>query len=380
MSDTEVFSHIMDGGTSSLSHFGLDFRLLKQLEDVIFKDLSLSKINLQVHGRLMFALSLSSQSLSLESSKTTPTSNTHDSPSDNRPRAYNSQSRQSNTRNSAHVDSVEWARLNQLSFMSSPPLTPPSLTNISASSRMDSPSCLRSRFNADATMRRMLDEVASVPLSPGWQRRLRTHYADHNTCTTTRRRALIHGTALTLSHTSPISQDPPTRSDNDNAVVSTPSAVTSATTQFIHADTDLPPGREGHYTPKDRLYFDEGHAAQQSSATGTRPEDPALSPFRSRRWEMRLTSIGRVCLPIEGEDNMSRCKRSYGKKVIYFRSQPQMRVMAGKCEIKIRRKWLLEDSFNAIMALDGEDLKRWLMVSFEGEAGLDFGGVSRCVL
>jgi len=54
-----------------------------------------------------------------------------------------------------------------------------------------------------------------------------------------------------------------------------------------------------------------------------------------------------------------------------------MRVLTGKCEIKIRRTRVLEDSYGAVMALTGEDLKRRLMVGFEGEDGLDYGGVSR---
>lgn len=56
-----------------------------------------------------------------------------------------------------------------------------------------------------------------------------------------------------------------------------------------------------------------------------------------------------------------------------------MRVSNGKCEIKVRRTRVLEDSYTAVMALTGEDLKRRLMVSFEGEDGLDYGGVSRSV-
>jgi E3 ubiquitin-protein ligase NEDD4 len=40
---------------------------------------------------------------------------------------------------------------------------------------------------------------------------------------------------------------------------------------------------------------------------------------------------------------------------------------------------VLEDSYGVVMALTGEDLKRRLMVvsGFEGEDGLDYGGVSR---
>jgi len=54
-----------------------------------------------------------------------------------------------------------------------------------------------------------------------------------------------------------------------------------------------------------------------------------------------------------------------------------MRILPGKCEIKVRRTRVLEDSYGAVMALTGEDLKRRLMVGFEGEDGLDYGGVSR---
>lgn len=54
-----------------------------------------------------------------------------------------------------------------------------------------------------------------------------------------------------------------------------------------------------------------------------------------------------------------------------------MRVLPGKCEVKVRRTRVLEDSYGAVMALTGEDLKRRLMVNFEGEDGLDYGGVSR---
>jgi len=54
-----------------------------------------------------------------------------------------------------------------------------------------------------------------------------------------------------------------------------------------------------------------------------------------------------------------------------------MRVLHGKCEIKVRRTKMLEDSYGAVMAQTGEDLKKRLMVNFEGEDGLDYGGISR---
>jgi len=54
-----------------------------------------------------------------------------------------------------------------------------------------------------------------------------------------------------------------------------------------------------------------------------------------------------------------------------------MRVGPGKCEVRVRRGRIFEDSFESIMAFEGETLKRRLMVHFEGEDGLDYGGVSR---
>ena len=54
-----------------------------------------------------------------------------------------------------------------------------------------------------------------------------------------------------------------------------------------------------------------------------------------------------------------------------------MRILPGKCELKVRRSRLLEDSFAAVMAQSGEDLKKRLIVTFDGEDGLDYGGVSR---
>jgi E3 ubiquitin-protein ligase NEDD4 len=65
------------------------------------------------------------------------------------------------------------------------------------------------------------------------------------------------------------------------------------------------------------------------------------------------------------------------RKVVYFRIQPLMRPVAdAKCDVHVRR-WAFEDSFAAIMRLRPEDLRKWLIVKFEGEDVLDYGGVSR---
>jgi E3 ubiquitin-protein ligase NEDD4 len=56
-----------------------------------------------------------------------------------------------------------------------------------------------------------------------------------------------------------------------------------------------------------------------------------------------------------------------------------MREKEGKCELKLRRGQILEDSFETVMRMSPDDLKRRLIVKFEGEDGLDYGGVSRSV-
>ena len=63
---------------------------------------------------------------------------------------------------------------------------------------------------------------------------------------------------------------------------------------------------------------------------------------------------------------------------MYFRSQPSIHLLAdSKCDVHVRRGWVFEDSFMAIMRLRPEDLRKRLMVKFEGEDALDYGGVSR---
>jgi E3 ubiquitin-protein ligase NEDD4 len=55
-----------------------------------------------------------------------------------------------------------------------------------------------------------------------------------------------------------------------------------------------------------------------------------------------------------------------------------MRLVAdAKGDVRVRRGWVFGDSFAAIMRFRLEDLRKRLMVKFEGEDALDYGGVSR---
>lgn len=52
--------------------------------------------------------------------------------------------------------------------------------------------------------------------------------------------------------------------------------------------------------------------------------------------------------------------------------------MPNKFEIKVRRTSILEDSFRIITSVPRADLlKAKLWIEFEGETGLDYGGLSR---
>lgn len=107
---------------------------------------------------------------------------------------------------------------------------------------------------------------------------------------------------------------------------------------------------------------------------------------------MRLTSTSRIYfvdhntktttwddprLPSSLDANVPQYKRDFRRKLIYFRSQPAMRGPSGNVHIKVRRNYIFEDSYAEIMRQTATDLKKRLMITFEGEPGLDYGGVSR---
>jgi E3 ubiquitin-protein ligase NEDD4 len=70
-------------------------------------------------------------------------------------------------------------------------------------------------------------------------------------------------------------------------------------------------------------------------------------------------------------------KQNFRRKLIYFRSLPVMKPQLGHCQITVRRDHIMEDSFNEVMKQTPDALKRKLYIKFDGEEGLDYGGVSR---
>eukprot|EP00842_Homolaphlyctis_polyrhiza_P001221 jgi/Hompol1/209/HPOL_005277-RA len=107
---------------------------------------------------------------------------------------------------------------------------------------------------------------------------------------------------------------------------------------------------------------------------------------------MRMTNTGRLYfvdhtakittwddprLPSTVDASVPQYKRDFRRKLVYFRSQPALRPIAGQVHVVVRRNTIFEDSFSEIMRIPANDLKKRLMIKFQGEDGLDYGGLSR---
>lgn len=275
-------------------------------------------------------------------------------------------------------------------------------------------------------------EDAQGRLPPGWERREdnlgRTYYVDHNTRTTSWARPTgATGAAETrvaeqatqverqrhqnrtlpedrTGSNSPTLQAQQTAQQNANAATMLHTGATSPGTG------ELPPGWEQRFTPEGRAYFVDHNTRTttwvdprrqqyirmyggQNNTNGSIQQQPVsqLGPLPSG-WEMRLTNTARVYfvdhntktttwddprLPSSLDQNVPQYKRDFRRKLIYFRSQPAMRILSGQCHIKVRRSHIFEDSFAEISRQSATDLKKRLMIKFDGEDGLDYGGLSR---
>ncbi|KAF2809562.1 HECT-domain-containing protein [Mytilinidion resinicola] len=278
-------------------------------------------------------------------------------------------------------------------------------------------------------------EDAQGRLPPGWERREdhlgRTYYVDHNTRQTTwirpgagfneadQRTALAAQTQVerTRHQARMLPEDrtganSPTLSDRQPSPPGgTANAVSMMATGATTAGTgELPSGWEQRHTPEGRAYFVDHNTRTttwvdprrqqyirmyggQNANNSTIQQQPVsqLGPLPSG-WEMRLTNTARVYfvdhntktttwddprLPSSLDQNVPQYKRDFRRKLIYFRSQPALRIVSGQCHVKVRRTHIFEDSYHEIMRQSAADLKKRLMIKFDGEDGLDYGGLSR---
>ncbi|EME44674.1 hypothetical protein DOTSEDRAFT_72208 [Dothistroma septosporum NZE10] len=284
-------------------------------------------------------------------------------------------------------------------------------------------------------------EDAQGRLPNGWERREdnlgRTYYVDHNSRQTTWIRPTANFNAgeqaAQLQQQQNVERsrhqarmlpedrtgaNSPTLSDR-NSPSHTPSVSSAnnasaaqmvATGATTAGSGELPAGWEQRHTPEGRAYFVDHNTrtttwvdprrqqyirmyGQSAAGNSTIQQQPVsqLGPLPSG-WEMRLTNTARVYfvdhntktttwddprLPSSLDQNVPQYKRDFRRKLIYFRSQPALRILSGQCHVKVRRTHIFEDSYAEIMRQSPNDLKKRLMIKFDGEDGLDYGGLSR---
>jgi E3 ubiquitin-protein ligase NEDD4 len=275
-------------------------------------------------------------------------------------------------------------------------------------------------------------EDAQGRLPAGWERREdnlgRTYYVDHNTRSTSWQRPTGTSTAETQrterEATTAVERQrhqnrtlPEDRTGANSPSLGhrqesspTASAVSMLATGATTAGTgELPPLWEQRHTPEGRAYFVDHNTRTTTwvdprrqqyirmyggqNQTNSIQQQPVsqLGPLPSG-WEMRLTNTARVYfvdhntktttwddprLPSSLDQNVPQYKRDFRRKLIYFRSQPALRILSGQCHVKVRRSHIFEDSYAEIMRQSATDLKKRLMIKFDGEDGLDYGGLSR---
>jgi E3 ubiquitin-protein ligase NEDD4 len=273
------------------------------------------------------------------------------------------------------------------------------------------------------------------PPPKGWERRIdplgRTYYVDHNTRSTTWNRpspnqAANHHTeegetnaAQDHSSVQIVADDllGATSGGSDTSEITSAQSGNAAMVGTGGGATtaglgSLSAGWEERYTAEGRPYYVDHNTRTTTwvdprqqitirvmdpngQSTSLQPQTISqLGPLPSG-WELRLTSTARVYFvdhntklttwddprlasPLDA--NVPQYKRDYRRKLIYLRSQPGMRAQPGNCQIIVRRNHLFEDSYEEIMRQTPNDLKKRLMIKFEGEDGLDYGGLVRFVV
>uniref|UniRef100_A0A6Q2YRK1 HECT-type E3 ubiquitin transferase n=1 Tax=Esox lucius TaxID=8010 RepID=A0A6Q2YRK1_ESOLU len=151
----------------------------------------------------------------------------------------------------------------------------------------------------------------------------------------------------------------------------------------------MPAGWEVRSAPNGRPFFID-HNTKTTSW-----EDPRLKiPVHMRRrpsldptdlgpmppgWEERVHSDGRIFYIDHSTYDAVPYSRDYKQKYEYFRKKLKKPAdIPNRFEMKLRRNAVLEDSYRRILSVKRADfLKARLWVEFEGEKGLDYGGVAR---
>ncbi|KAK9238996.1 hypothetical protein V1525DRAFT_69628 [Lipomyces kononenkoae] len=400
-------------------------------EEMLTRELKKSNDNLVVHGKIILNLSTNVQASPAHSTPNLATSSSSAAAA-----AASSSSATASTPRLPTTNDVSPSVAASVNGISHGPATVSSaLTNGTSSAAATGPAtnagATSNRSGGSRTYSAFEDQFGRLPT--GWERRTdnlgRTYYVDHNTRSTTwtrpstnfteseQRAVLQHNTDLerqrhqarTLPEDNSRANSPSNSGDQPSPTSSVNAIQLMATGATTAGLGELPSGWEQRHTPEGRTYFVDHNTRtttwvdprrQQyirmygpNTNNTTIQQQPVsqLGPLPSG-WEMRLTNTARVYfvdhntktttwddprLPSSLDQNVPQYKRDFRRKVIYFRSQPALRSLPGQCHIKVRRNHIFEDSYAEIMRQSPQDLKKRLMIKFEGEEGLDYGGVSR---
>lgn len=82
-------------------------------------------------------------------------------------------------------------------------------------------------------------------------------------------------------------------------------------------------------------------------------------------------------LPSKLDANEPAYKHIFRRKLIEFQSEYELEPKHIQCGINVRRKYIFDDSIREITKHDPKTLKGSLEIKFDGEEGIDFGGLSR---
>ncbi|GAA5875464.1 hypothetical protein JCM1840_005978 [Sporobolomyces johnsonii] len=257
------------------------------------------------------------------------------------------------------------------------------------------------------------------PLPEGWEARLapngRTYFVDHRARKTTwvdprkprsrvgrrseraRTQALVQrqeGAAATRTGAEAqgfaiADATSPTTSTTSSGTAATPSTSSSSATSIATSATSTPAPSSSSALSTSTSITSTPAPAPASDLTVTEDQ---LGPIPSG-WERRTTPGGRKYFvdhntktttwddprmpSLHPESDQG--KRDFRRKLVYFRSQPPLRPPSGGGDVRliVRRSNLFEDAFSEVMKHPESELKKRLMITFKGEEGVDFGGVSR---
>uniref|UniRef100_A0A2K5NMW2 E3 ubiquitin-protein ligase NEDD4 n=1 Tax=Cercocebus atys TaxID=9531 RepID=A0A2K5NMW2_CERAT len=244
----------------------------------------------------------------------------------------------------------------------------------------------------------------SSGLPPGWEEkqdeRGRSYYVDHNSRTTTWTKPTVQATVETSQLTSSQSSAGP------QSQASTSDSSQQVTQPSEMEQGFLPKGWEVRHAPNGRPFFID-HNTKTTTWEDPRLKIPAhlrgktsldtssdLGPLPPG-WEERTHTDGRIFYI---NHNIKRTQwedprlqnvaitgpavpysRDYKRKYEFFRRKlKKQNDIPNKFEMKLRRATVLEDSYRRIMGVKRADfLKARLWIEFDGEKGLDYGGVAR---